>query len=270
MCVASYSLGQIVKLHATPGVNTTFSGWSGPCSGTADCVFPVTGYVSATALFHGTELAMTETAVNENDDFSSDEVIDDSSSSITTEVVQATPSSSIDEITQSSSTLVVASNTVQSQAVEHLVIVAVQIAGVSSANDFVKIYNPENEAVNIGGWKLRKKSSTGSDYSLKEIPTERFIPGGGFFTWANSANGFSTSIEADVSSTETLSINNSVALFDAGGTQIDAISWGTGLNQYGEGPTYPTNPGANQLLTRIFQDGIVMDTENNANDFILQ
>jgi hypothetical protein len=249
-CESSYALGKKVKLHETPGSGVIFSGWTGPCSGTApDCVFIVTGYVSATAIFHNAFLATVGDAAAD-DQFS------------------ISPSDSGDSVLGPDDGAAQSSST--PSALGHLVIAAVQIAGASSTNDFVKIYNPESAAVDISGWKLHKKSSTGTDYSLKEMPSGTSVPAGGYFTWANSAGGFSESVNADVSSTETLSADNSVALIDANGTVADAVAWGTGVNQYMEGIAYPTDPAANQTLVRIFQNGVVSDTDDNAADFMIQ
>jgi hypothetical protein len=116
---------------------------------------------------------------------------------------------------------------------------------------------------------LRKRSSTGSDTSLREFPTGSSIAAGGSFVWANNTDGFAESINADASSTGTLAANNSVALFDADGTQIDAVAWGTGTGQYIEGAAYPDSPVANQVLQRKSANGAMVDTDNNANDFTL-
>jgi len=53
--------------------------------------------------------------------------------------------------------------------VSHLVISAIEIAGVVASDDFVKIYNPTQSAVDISGWKLRKKSSTGNRFIASRI-----------------------------------------------------------------------------------------------------
>ncbi|HUC01547.1 MAG TPA: lamin tail domain-containing protein [Candidatus Paceibacterota bacterium] len=152
----------------------------------------------------------------------------------------------------------------------HVLIAAVQIAGASSSNDLVRLYNPTGSAVDMSGWKLHKKSQTGADYSLKAFPTGSAIPVGGSFVWANSEGGFSETVGADVSSTETLSADNSVALLDASGNVIDVVAWGNGTNQYGEGPPYPTDPGAGQMLARSVSGGVMADTGNNMDDFVLQ
>jgi hypothetical protein len=171
--------------------------------------------------------------------------------------------------TTSTSTAEGAGSTATSSA-GHVLIAAVQIAGASSSNDMVKLYNPTASTVDMSGWKLHKKSSTGTDYSLKVFPMGSTIAAGQSFAWANATDGFSETVGANVSSTETLAADNSVALMDAAGDIIDAVAWGTGTDQYGEGPPYPTSPGANQLLSRRSSGGAMVDTENNTNDFTLQ
>ncbi len=152
---------------------------------------------------------------------------------------------------------------------DHVVIAQIQIAGGSSSNDFIKLYNPGTAAVDISGWKLRKKTSGGTDSSVKVIPASTTIASNAYFTWANSANGFAESIGADTSSSQTLAADNSVAILDASGTIVDEVAWGTGTNQYGEGNPFPTSPAANQILERIFLNGAIGDSDDNATDFTL-
>jgi hypothetical protein len=240
--------GTSLVLTAAPGKNTAFTGWSGGCSGSGKCSVAIGGTVSIGATFHsGLSDAQSEALADAGH---VDAVL--AITAITEPVASSSPSSSpsvSSPPTPSPST--------------HLLISQIQIAGATSANDFVKIYNPAPAAVDIGGWKLRKKSSTGSDASLREFPKGLSVGAGAYFIWANSANGFAQSISADASSSQTLSADNSVALFDADGVLIDSVAWGNGANQYGEGSPYPTNPAASQILERS------VDTDNNAKDFDL-
>ena len=52
-CTASYASGTTVTLTATPSSGSTFSGWSGACSGTGACTVSLTAARSVTATFAG-------------------------------------------------------------------------------------------------------------------------------------------------------------------------------------------------------------------------
>lgn len=121
----------------------------------------------------------------------------------------------------------------------------------------------------MSGWKLRKRSQSGADYSLRTFPDGASLAADGYFLWANSAGGFAASIDADVSSTETLAGDNSIALFDAGGNEVDALAWGEGAGQYGEGDPFPSNPDAGKTLSRLRLGGVFVDTRDNAADFAI-
>jgi hypothetical protein len=190
----------------------------------------------------------------------------------TTSIIGATTSTdgTIANVTSSDQTSTSTINSSSSNFFTHILIAAVQIGGASSTNDLVKLYNPTSGSIDISGWKLHKRSQTGTEYSLKELPTGSIVPSGQSFLWANSAGGFSETVGANVSSTETLAADNSIALLDASGTVVDAVAWGLGTNQFGEGMPYPTDPSGGQLLVRQSVSGTFVDSRNNASDFILQ
>jgi hypothetical protein len=281
-CANEYTEGTTVTLTAIPDSRADFVGWSGGCSGAAGCSFVVDGPVSVMVGFHLDAQALSTVANNvdilaaENgpsvaiSSSSSDDASTTSSSSLSGDTESETLSSST-PTTSSTPPVVAPTDTPPFAAptINHLVLAAIQIAGATTDDDFVKIYNPTPGTVDMSGWKLRKKSSTGTDSSLREFPKGSTITPAGYFTWASSANGFAQSTHADASSTGTLAANNSVALFDGNGTQVDAVAWGTGANQYVEGAAYPDSPPANQTLQRKFADGAVVDTDNNNDDFTL-
>lgn len=157
-----------------------------------------------------------------------------------------------------------------SAAINHLVIAEVQIAGARTTNDFIKIYNPGNSAIDATNWRIRKKTQSGAEYSVKVFPVGSVIQPLGYFLWANSADGFAAAVGAHTSSAETLADNNSVALFHGSGVLVDAVAWGSGhKNPFVETAPYPKNPGANQSLKRKFTKGAVVDTDNNSKDFAI-
>ena len=247
-CTNSYRAGTSLTFSAIPGREDDFTGWTGACSGTGDCSFIVNGSTSVGAVFH--VLADRGSAVDDVSELSS-------------------AVSDLSAAADASSGGMVATDTAPS-ASKDIFIVAVQIAGASSGDDFVKIYNASSEAIDIGGWHLRKKASTGGASSLREFPQGTEVSPGSSFTWASSADGFAASIGADVSSTGSLAANNSIALFDASGTEVDALAWGNGTDQYGDGSPYPENPGPGEVLARKMEQGTFVDGEDNASDFFVQ
>lgn len=150
-----------------------------------------------------------------------------------------------------------------------LLIFEVQITGGPgrSEEDFIKIYNPTPYAVDASGWKLRKRSKTGGEASIKVVPDGTNISSGALFVWANSKDNFAASVGADISSTATISADNSIAILDPEGKVIDAVAWGGGDGQFMEGSPYPANPEAGQILRRKTGGVNLLDTDNNSADF---
>lgn len=146
-------------------------------------------------------------------------------------------------------------------------IASVKITGTASDDDAIKIWNPNTEALDISGWKLRKRTKSGGEYSVKTLLTGSEIAGGGYFLWANSKHPEG----ADATSTQTLAGDNSVALFDTEDKIADAVAWGSGHSTpYIEGSAYPVNPKAGEILMRKSLGAGYADTNNNAADFELK
>jgi len=129
-----------------------------------------------------------------------------------------------------------------------LSITEVQITGGEgkTKNDYVKIYNNTDNVLDLAGYRLVKRTKTGSaDTSLKSWTDSTPLNPRGFYLWANSEDDFATSINADCSTTATLAENNSIAIRQGAsdsGTIIDAVSWGEtsdnslGLNNHFDNP----------------------------------
>lgn len=150
-----------------------------------------------------------------------------------------------------------------------LLIVEVQIAGDKPNNDFIKIYNPGNNDIDISGYKLRKRASTGNESSIRVFPKGSKILARDYFLWANSREDFHLTFGADVWSTATLSRNNSIALLCPENVILDALAWGKSQNPFVKGLPFPENPSANQQLKRKLINSSYQDTNNNSQDFYL-
>jgi len=170
---------------------------------------------------------------------------------------------------------------------DHLVISEVQINGANANEDFVEIYNPTNSIVDLNGWQIQKRTSTGTESSVVLIGSGKSIPAHGFFLWANSQGNpaFSSTVGADVSTTVNLSENNSVALENVSNVIIDQVGWGTGTSQFVEGTLINNGSDANKSMERkayststagTMEGGVDalkgngFDAGDNATDFILR
>lgn len=145
-----------------------------------------------------------------------------------------------------------------------LIITEVQVHGESH----IKIFNPGTEDLDISGFRLRKKTASGRESSIRVFPKESTITAGGYFTWANSKNNHHLKIEADVWSKTGISDNNNIALVSPEGDILDSVAWGKGDNQFLSGKPIP-NPSKDQIIRRISSDEKYQITGDNLSDFEL-
>ncbi|MBI4992230.1 MAG: lamin tail domain-containing protein [Candidatus Harrisonbacteria bacterium] len=154
-------------------------------------------------------------------------------------------------------------------------------------NEFIELYNPNNAVFDLKGYRLVKRTKTGTaDTTIKSWTTDAFVPAKGFYLWANSSY---TGIVVTPDATTTVSIadDNGIAIrlgSEDTGTIIDSVGWGEAQNVFAEGAAFLTNTGANQSLERkALQNnscvsaqsggeflGNGCDVNNNQNDFDLR
>ena len=171
-----------------------------------------------------------------------------------------------------------------------LVISEVQIAGATTNDDFVEIYNPTNSDINLGSYqgsyiRLVKRTKTRTTNTpLKSWSGETaIVPAHGYWLWANS--GWTPPVTPDSTTAGYIAADGSIALeIGTSGTYVDRLAYGSGHTApLVEGTAYPTNPAANRSLERKAQSGSTQasmeggsdnnngngyDENNNANDFI--
>lgn len=147
----------------------------------------------------------------------------------------------------------------------HLVINEVQIAGASSTDEFIELYNPTAESIDLTGWSLKRKSSSGTEYSLVSASSfeGKMISSQGYFLLANIQSSENLTAQADVLWPKSYNIaaNNTVLLYNASGAVADKVGFGSATDY--EGSPVAESPGAQQSIAR--SNGV--DSDNNAADF---
>ncbi len=144
----------------------------------------------------------------------------------------------------------------------YLLINQIQIDGTYANEDFVELYNPTDKTINLSGFKLTKKTSSGTESTI--ISSSKFsgsVAPKGYFLISHQA--YQDAISADLTfsgSTYYIAGNNTVILYDQGGNVLDKVGFGA-VNDCEGSSTF--NPQPYQSIQRKnFQD-----TNNNHDDF---
>lgn len=97
----------------------------------------------------------------------------------------------------------------------------------SQQDDFVKLYNPNDAAVDLTDWYLQRKTANASEFSTyapKTLFAGKTIQTHGYFLIANASANFATS--ADATTTHPLTKNNILALKNPNGEVVDEKNTG--------------------------------------------
>lgn len=149
---------------------------------------------------------------------------------------------------------------------DHVVISEVKLAGLPSTKDeFVELYNPTDDKVDLTGYKLVKMTATGTESSLisdvnMSIASQSYL----LFAGEDYAGAF----DAKFATGASIADNNTIQLVN-GSEIIDQIGFGSAM--YYEGASVP-NPSAGRSVERKIDNNIgnMIDTDNNSQDFYLQ
>jgi hypothetical protein len=169
------------------------------------------------------------------------------------------------------------------QQAEYLVISEVRYYETSGINEeFVEIYNPTNAPVELSGYKIQYKSSTGVNWSDKTTFTaNHVIQPKSYFLFGGTA----TLPLPDVSSAATLGLGNSgghVRLLNAASATLDLVGWGAADSPEGTACTAHERGGsferkAFETSTAVSMEtggadaleGNGWDADDNASDFVI-
>jgi hypothetical protein len=157
-----------------------------------------------------------------------------------------------------------------SAATNHVVISQIEVGTTGSAADeFVELYNPTPNDVNLSSWRLSRKNSGGTLGNLTTNLSGTIKSHGYFLIGSPTYSGI-PSLDLAYSTGNTIANNNTVILFsDAGITTIDLV--GIGPNAPASESASTLTPVNNGSIQRKTDDtlGHGIDTNNNSVDFEL-
>ena len=160
--------------------------------------------------------------------------------------------------------------------VDHIVISEIQINGETVYDEFIKLYNPTNNDIDLADWDLKRKTKTGTESNILNN-IEGVISAKGFFLITPRANCGDLGNENCYQGTEILNDeyttnsylakDNTILLYNLDGVVVDKVGWGEAGDF--EGEAININPENGQSLARKINGEIIQDTDNNQNDFII-
>ncbi|OGM24143.1 hypothetical protein A2715_01430 [Candidatus Woesebacteria bacterium RIFCSPHIGHO2_01_FULL_39_32] len=167
----------------------------------------------------------------------------------------------------------------------HIVISEVQVGGSVAGDEFVELYNPTNVYVNISGWRLTRKTSSGIQYPLVSNLSGLIAPYG--YILITPPSEYDGGVSADITysiSDERITADNTVLLYsDAGKTIVDKVGMGIATDFETAATSSPSNNSSIERKAKVSSDATSMgvggsdelegngqDSFNNLNDFIIR
>jgi len=150
-----------------------------------------------------------------------------------------------------------------------ILISEIQIASENSEkDDFVELFNPNSEEIDLTNWYLQRKTKGAQDFSSyapKSLFSEKKILAKNYFLVANASSTFS----ADATTTYPLTEDNTLYLKNPNGEVVDKVGWGN-AQDYETATT--SNPEVGKSIGRKWSTTTenYIDTDNNQSDFEIQ
>ncbi len=155
-------------------------------------------------------------------------------------------------------------------AVGKVVISEFRTRGPNGGNDeFIELYNAGTEAVDIGGYKVKGSSKSGSVGVRATIPAGTVMGPGTFYLLVNTgSSGYSGTVPGDQTYASGIADDGGLALTDAADTVLDAVGMSSG-SAFQEGTNLATTPNSKEQSyeRKTAACGPDQDTDDNAADF---
>lgn len=137
-------------------------------------------------------------------------------------------------------------------------------SGAKYTHDFVELYNPTDQDIDVTGWVLDQQSAAGNSGS--KVTLSGVVPAGGYFL-VQGNRGESGSGDALPTPDQEAGFNfgakAAIAVLSSGDREIDRVGWGSASNPEGKAAGGTTNG------TSVQRKEAGKDTDNNADDFLV-
>lgn len=164
----------------------------------------------------------------------------------------------------------------------HVVISEVQVAGATTTDEFIEIYNPTGSDVNLSNWRLGRKTQSGTNATDLVSSLSGTIESHGYFLIASDS--YTGAVVADVtyaSASSSIANNNSVTLYDGSDTTVDLVGLGSSTASETATIGNPSTSNSVERKANSSSDATSMgsggtdefagngeDTDNNSSDFV--
>lgn len=167
---------------------------------------------------------------------------------------------------------------VAAEPASHIVISEIQVGGSVADDEFVELYNPTASAIIVEGWRLSRKTATGTETNLvtsfPDQTPDLSVPAFGFFLIAPPEYDGPTPRDLAYTTTSRIAADNTVILYsDAGVTVVDKVGMGAATDR--EGAAAPNPPANGSLERKPASDfggnkGNGIDTDRNLDDLVVR
>lgn len=206
-CSNDYLQGTKISLIAAYANDSYFGGWGGACNGDKDCSVVLNNNIYISADFGLNSANSSQIVLRDNQNINS---------------TQNNNSGENNGGSNSNNSAVIGIN--------HLVVSEIFVGMDGNANyEFIELYNPTNQEIDLTGWTIKKRSSSGAESSLvvsSRLDGNKMLAGKYFLIVNEGGYNGTVSSDAVWAKSNTLAYtNNTIIIYNGNGEEIEQVSW---------------------------------------------
>lgn len=118
---------------------------------------------------------------------------------------------------------------------DHVVVSEIQVGGTTSTDEFVELYNPTESAVDLSGWRVTKKTASGTEDQLIVTISSGSIVSHGYFLLAHTDYDGAPTANVTYGTDSSVSASNTVLLYNNSDALVDKVGMGSAGDYEGTG-----------------------------------